>query len=235
MPGSVSFQQFSIDSNGKRVNIYDSYLDRLSIDIKSKMNLHILTNTLVNKILFSNEKKNGKHKAIGIQFVGIEKQKELQFDEVLLNMESDAEVIVSAGVIGSPKLLMLSGFGNESKLQDLDIHVIEDMPDIGQHLKDQVLFDSYFKVSQRYKIMIAKNLESYVEKFVYLWKNGHNTILNSSGYDASMYWKYDGQEIETDSADIQFLFFNGIDDDFQKRNIISLVLYSFFVISFICL
>lgn len=46
------------------------------------------------------------------------------------------EVIVSAGAIGSPKLLMLSGVGPKAHLEALDIPVVADIPDIGSNLYD---------------------------------------------------------------------------------------------------
>ena len=51
------------------------------------------------------------------------------------------EVIVSAGAIGSPKLLMLSGIGRGDGLRALGIDVVHDLPGVGQNLQDH--FDVY--------------------------------------------------------------------------------------------
>ena len=51
------------------------------------------------------------------------------------------EVIVSAGAIGSPKLLMLSGIGRADDLKALGIDVVHDLPGVGQNLQDH--FDVY--------------------------------------------------------------------------------------------
>ena len=51
------------------------------------------------------------------------------------------EVIVSAGAIGSPKLLMLSGIGRGDELKALGIDVVHDLPGVGQNLQDH--FDVY--------------------------------------------------------------------------------------------
>ncbi|TKA75837.1 hypothetical protein B0A55_04380 [Friedmanniomyces simplex] len=49
---------------------------------------------------------------------------------------SAREIIVSAGAIGSPKLLMLSGVGPKEHLQALGIPLVQDVPDIGSNLYD---------------------------------------------------------------------------------------------------
>ena len=46
------------------------------------------------------------------------------------------EIIVSAGAIGSPHLLMLSGIGPADQLEALGIPVIRDAPGVGQNLRD---------------------------------------------------------------------------------------------------
>lgn len=49
------------------------------------------------------------------------------------------EVILAAGAIGSPKVLMLSGVGEENALRSLGIRVIEKLPGVGQNLQDHLL------------------------------------------------------------------------------------------------
>jgi choline dehydrogenase len=60
-------------------------------------------------------------------------------DGVASDIRADREVIVAAGAIGSPKLLMLSGVGDSSSLRPLGIDVIEHLPGVGQNLQDHVL------------------------------------------------------------------------------------------------
>jgi choline dehydrogenase len=48
-------------------------------------------------------------------------------------------VILAAGAIGSPKLLMLSGIGDATALRALGIDVVGHLPGVGQNLQDQVL------------------------------------------------------------------------------------------------
>ncbi len=51
------------------------------------------------------------------------------------------EVIVSAGAIGSPRLLMLSGIGRADELKTVGIDAVHDLPGVGQNLQDH--FDVY--------------------------------------------------------------------------------------------
>jgi choline dehydrogenase-like flavoprotein len=51
----------------------------------------------------------------------------------------EIEVLLCAGAIDSPRLLMLSGIGPADELRALDIGVAADLPDVGRHLEDHLL------------------------------------------------------------------------------------------------
>jgi choline dehydrogenase len=53
--------------------------------------------------------------------------------------EAEAEIILAAGVIGSPQLLQLSGIGPAEDLRRLGIEVVVDAPEVGRNLQDHVL------------------------------------------------------------------------------------------------
>jgi len=48
------------------------------------------------------------------------------------------EVILSAGAINTPQLLMLSGVGPAEQLQQHGIQVIHDSPGVGKNLQDHI-------------------------------------------------------------------------------------------------
>ena len=48
------------------------------------------------------------------------------------------EVILSAGALDSPKLLLLSGIGSKDELSKYDIAVVQNLPGIGQNLRDHL-------------------------------------------------------------------------------------------------
>lgn len=103
--------------NGKRWStdklLYESLKDKLTI----------ITYAHVEKVLMES------NRAVGVQFVALNKK---------FKAFAKESVILSAGAIGSPKILMLSGFGPKKHLEDLKINVINDLP-VGQHLVDHVL------------------------------------------------------------------------------------------------
>ena len=60
---------------------------------------------------------------------------ELNTGEVL-NVYSDREVICSAGAIGTPQILMLSGIGPKSHLEAVGVKCLADHPAVGQNLQE---------------------------------------------------------------------------------------------------
>ncbi len=104
---------------GVRQSIAKAYLD----PIKYRKNLKIIKNTYVKRIIFEN------NVAIGIEYL-----KNNKTEKYLANKE----VILSAGAINSPKLLQLSGIGNQRHLNDLGIKVINDLRGVGENLQDHL-------------------------------------------------------------------------------------------------
>jgi len=55
------------------------------------------------------------------------------------------EVILSAGAIGSPQILMLSGIGHASEIKDIGVDPIYDLPGVGKNLQDHLQARPIFK------------------------------------------------------------------------------------------
>ena len=64
----------------------------------------------------------------------------------LVNVTATREVILSAGSIGSPQILQLSGLGPATLLQQHAIPVVQDLPGVGANLQDHLQIRSVFKV-----------------------------------------------------------------------------------------
>ncbi|KAI1360901.1 glucose-methanol-choline oxidoreductase-like protein [Xylaria arbuscula] len=92
---------------------------------KGRANLRIITGALAEKLVF--EEATEKPKAVGVQ---------IRKEGNTLVVKAKKEVILSAGVFGSPKLLELSGIGSRDRLERLGIRVIVDNPNVGENLQD---------------------------------------------------------------------------------------------------
>ncbi len=86
-------------------------------------NLTVITDTLVHKILFEGDR------AIGVRY---------QQGARLADVFADAEVILSAGSIGSPTLLQRSGIGPENVLRRAGVYVRVDRAGVGENLQDHL-------------------------------------------------------------------------------------------------
>lgn len=105
--------------NGQRCSNAHGYL-RIA---ENRSNLTIITEAHATKILFD------KKRAIGISY----QKKGKTFD-----IFSARGVILAAGAIGSPQLLLLSGIGPRAHIEKHGIKVIHDLPGVGENLQDHL-------------------------------------------------------------------------------------------------
>ncbi|XP_037298046.1 L-sorbose 1-dehydrogenase isoform X1 [Manduca sexta] len=94
--------------------------------IKDRKNLRVLTKTYCRKILFDENMR-----AVGVE-VNLPNGN-------IVNLMADKEVILSGGAFNSPQLLMLSGIGPRKHLEEMDIKVLFDSPNVGENLQDHPL------------------------------------------------------------------------------------------------
>jgi len=87
---------------------------------RQRANLEVLGDTLVTRVVFD-----------GVRARGVDVVRNGQQDR----LEAD-EVILSAGAIGSPQLLLLSGLGPAAQLQTVGVTPLADLPGVGQHVRD---------------------------------------------------------------------------------------------------
>jgi choline dehydrogenase len=69
-------------------------------------------------------------------------------DGQLQSVKAMEEVIVCAGAVDSPKLLLLSGIGPAAELRKLGIPVVADLPGVGQNLHDHMLVSVVYEASR---------------------------------------------------------------------------------------
>jgi choline dehydrogenase len=103
--------------------------------VRSRNNLVIWTEAHVEKLLFTTQV--GQPRCTGAQLLRGGQS---------ATVTAQGEVILSAGAIGSPQLLQLSGIGDARHLTSLGIEVVKDLPGVGQNLQDHLQIRAVFKV-----------------------------------------------------------------------------------------
>lgn len=104
---------------GKRQSTSHTYLHPVS----DRKNLTIKTNLNVKKIIIENGK------AKGVECVS---------NNNLINYYADEEVLLCAGSINSPQILMLSGIGPQDHLVEMGVEVKQSLEGVGQNLQDHL-------------------------------------------------------------------------------------------------
>lgn len=91
-----------------------------------RTNLHISTHSHAERILIGENSKM----AYGVKF--------RKGSNALYTVYANCEVIIAAGAVQSPQLLMLSGIGPSQHLRDIGIGLVHDLPGVGRNLQDHV-------------------------------------------------------------------------------------------------
>nr|XP_003705713.2 PREDICTED: glucose dehydrogenase [FAD, quinone]-like [Megachile rotundata] len=118
----IGFSQVkSTTLEGYRMSSNRAYLHN-----RRRRNLHVTKMSMVHRILIDKKRKQ----AVGVQFVKYNRR---------ITVYARKEVILCAGAIGSPQLLMLSGIGPAEHLKKLGIDVVKDSR-VGDNLIDHIAY-----------------------------------------------------------------------------------------------
>ena len=116
-PGSTGVGPLAFNVDGRvRVSTAIAYLD----PARHRPGLTIMPDSLVHRVIFEGRR------AVGLRVSGGGEPFAVYGDEVIL----------CAGAIGSPHILTLSGIGPADQLRALGIPVVQDLPGVGQNLRD---------------------------------------------------------------------------------------------------
>jgi choline dehydrogenase len=128
--GCVSLTQHSIRM-GRRSSTYDAFL---AGEAERRPNLTIITGAQATRVMLTGEA--GSLSAIGVEYRTASGEPATAI--------AGKEVILSAGAIGSPHLLMLSGIGPRGELEAAGVACLLDQPHVGKHLKDHLMVPLFF-------------------------------------------------------------------------------------------
>ena len=105
--------------DGERCGAARAYLQ----PARQRPNLTVITDAYATRVLFEGQR------AVGVEY---------RHQGVLRKVGATQEVILSAGSIQSPRLLMLSGIGDRQHLQATGVEVRHHLPGVGQNLQDHL-------------------------------------------------------------------------------------------------
>jgi choline dehydrogenase len=143
---------------GKRHSVYGSHLK----PALKRGNVQSLTDALVDRILFE------QGRATAIRIVRGEGEQVIR---------AYRGVILAAGAIGSPELLMRSGFGPAQLLQSLGIEVLRDARDVGANLQDHPMAVLSFATRHANTYRTAESLPNLLR---YLFKKSGPLASNAA-------------------------------------------------------
>ncbi|XP_059049471.1 glucose dehydrogenase [FAD, quinone]-like [Achroia grisella] len=184
-----SIIQFTMD-NGTRMSASRAFLH----PIKHRNNLHIAKNAMVTRVLIDPWTK----RAYGVKF-----NKDGRKYVIL----SRLEVILSAGAINSPQILMISGIGPKEHLTENNITTIMDLP-VGYNLQDHwALGGLTFTINSTDSIRSERvaTLDNIIEYF------SHHTgpLSAPSGTEAIAFFDTKNPHSDDGYPDLELLFVAG--------------------------
>jgi choline dehydrogenase-like flavoprotein len=172
--------------NGRRCSAAVGYLK----PALNRPNLTVRTDVFVNRIIIE----NGRAKAIEVADNGR-----------LQRIDAGNEIIITAGAIGSPKLLMLSGIGPAAHLKNVGVNVMHDLPGVGENFHD------HFSTDVTWVLNGPHSYDKYKKKSWMLWAGIQYQLFKSGPVasnivEAGAFWWSDRTE---KTPDLQFHFLAG--------------------------
>ncbi|WP_109477814.1 GMC family oxidoreductase N-terminal domain-containing protein [Paraburkholderia sp. C35] len=175
--------------NGKRCSAAVGYLRAA----QSRANLTVRTDCHVLRVVIENGR------AIGVEIAARGNRANVEL------VRAEAEVIVTAGAIGSPKLLMLSGIGDAAGLERAGVKPVHALAGVGRNLQDHFDIDIVYELNGPY------SLDKYAKKHMMLLAGLEYKLFNkgpvtSNIAEGGAFW-YSDSSVPT--PDLQFHFLPG--------------------------
>ena len=148
---------------GVRSSTANAYLK----PVLHRKNLTLIPNTLVDHVMFDGER------AVGVRYISAGRQ---------MKVFANAEVILSAGSIGSPSILQRSGIGPADVLNKADVQVRVDSPGVGSNLQDHL--EVYFQYRCKQPVSLNRQLDVFSKA-----KIGAQWLLSKRGLGATNHFE----------------------------------------------
>ena len=179
---------------GRRCSSAVAYLE----PAQRRDNLEVVTDAHVEKIVFEGKR------AVGVQY---------RNGNHGVTLRANREVLLSAGALQSPQVLMLSGIGPGAHLREHGIEVIHDAPGVGENLQDHFDYTATrcVRSSDAMGYTLSRTLRAIPDLVRYLRGEGPYT---SNLAEAGGFLRTSSGE---SSPDVQLHFIPGIVDDHGRK------------------
>ena len=163
----IGFFQFTTNHNRSLLKLRCSAAKGYLSPIKKRKNLKIITHAHVQKINFEGRK------AESVSFY--------QGDKIV-TIKARKEVILSAGSVGSPHILQVSGVGDANKLKKNGIKTVHELKGVGMNLQDHLMFRPVYKVKNLKSLngKINSLLGNFMIGLEYLFKQSGPMTMGAS-------------------------------------------------------
>ncbi|XP_022831655.1 glucose dehydrogenase [FAD, quinone]-like [Spodoptera litura] len=162
---------------------------------KKRRNLHILPETRATKVLIDPQTLT----AYGVEYVR---------NRIKSTVRARKEVILSAGPIASPQLLMLSGIGPQNHLRSVGIPVLKDLP-VGQTLYDHICFPGLIFELNTTGVSLSETRALNIREAVSWLRHGESTISSPGGVEGIGYIKTPISDDPDPVPDIELISIGG--------------------------
>ncbi len=158
---------------GVRSSTSNAYLRRAM----QRSNLTVMTKVLCHRVLTdtssATEGAGGSVRATGVEF---------GHKGVVRQVSARREVILSAGAVGSPHLLQLSGIGPRAVLEDAGVEVVRELPGVGENLQDHL--EVYFQFQCTQPVSLNSKLDLFSKGLI-----GLRWVLMKDGLGATNHFE----------------------------------------------
>jgi choline dehydrogenase-like flavoprotein len=157
--------------NGERCSAAKAYL----APVRGRANLSVITDAHVVRIVTEGRR------AVGVEY---------SRGGALQRIQAQREVLLSAGALQSPQLLMLSGIGPAAHLQQHGIAVVHDLPGVGAQLHDHVDVVQVWNAPQLTDLVGLSAAGAWrVAKGIFEWRRARSGLLTTNYGEAGGFIK----------------------------------------------
>ncbi|XP_012215914.1 glucose dehydrogenase [FAD, quinone]-like [Linepithema humile] len=188
---TIGFAHFQATiKNGSRMSSNKAYL----YPARDRRNLHVTQESLVRRVLIDHRK----NRAVGVEFT---KQGRT------ISVFAKKEVILCAGPIATPQLLMLSGIGPAEHLAKFGISVVRDIPGVGENLMDHVGLGNFvFSVNGPFSIQLENIINPNNPYLVDYMNRRTGPLVVGGGCEAIAFVNTEHPEKRSGLPNIELLF-----------------------------